>query len=93
MGSLLLRHGHIVRTAGRGYDKFPEILDAVLHGYDSVNSLTAEEKQAVYYVICSIQMICVACFENVNEYKDLAKTNREMLLYIIKQKNQISNIF
>lgn len=75
------------------YDKFPEILNAVLHGYDSVKPLTAEEKQAVYYVICSIQMICVAYFESVNEYKDLAKTNREMLLYIVDQRNHINSIF
>lgn len=81
------------RDVKNAYDKFPEILDAILHGYDSVNPLTSEEKRAVYYVICSIQMICVACFENVNEYKDLAKINREMLLYIIEQKNRISNIF
>lgn len=25
------------------------ILDAILHGYDSVNHLTDEEKQAIYY--------------------------------------------
>ena len=81
------------RDVKNAYDKFPEILDAVLHGYDSVNTLTAEEKQTVYYVICSIQMICVAYFESVNEYKDLAKINREMLLYIIGQKNHIDNIF
>jgi len=81
------------RDVENAYDKFPVILDNILHGYYSVNPLTAVEKQAIYYVICSIQMICVAYFESVNEYKDLAKINREMLLYIIGQKNQINNIF
>ncbi len=81
------------RNVENAYEKFPEILDTILHGYDSVNPLTAEEKQAVYYVICSIQMICVAYFESVNEYKELAKTNREMLLYIIEQKDRINGIF
>lgn len=81
------------RNAENAYEKFPEILDAILHGYDGVNPLTAEEKQAVYYVICSIQMICVAYFESVNEYKDLAKINREMLLYIIEQKERINSVF
>ncbi len=81
------------RNAENAYDKFLVILDAILHGYDSVNPLTAEEKQAIYYVICSIQMICVAYFESVNEYKDLARTNREMLVYIIDQKDRIDNIF
>lgn len=81
------------RNVENAYDKFPAILKAVLHGYDSVNTLTAEEKQAVYHVICSIQMICVAYFEGINEYKDLAKINREMLLYIIDQKDIINKIF
>ncbi len=81
------------RNAENVYDKFPVILDAILHGYDSVDPLTAEEKQAIYYVICSIQMICVAYFESVNEYKDLARINREMLVYIIDQKDRIDNIF
>lgn len=75
------------------YDKFPVILDAILHGYDCVNPLTAGEKQAIYYVLCSIQMICVACFESTNEYKDLARTNREMLIYMIAQRDRIDHIF
>lgn len=81
------------RNTENAYGKFPEILEAILRGYDSVARLTAEEKQAVYYVLCSIQMICVACFENVGEYKELAKTNREMLIYIIGQKERIEKIF
>lgn len=86
----ILSEQHDVENA---YDKFLVILGAILRGYDSIAPLTAEEKQAVYYVICSIQMICVAYFESVNEYRKLAKINREMLLYIIEQKDQIKNIF
>lgn len=81
------------RNVENAYDKFLLILDTILHGYDSINPLTAEEKKAVYYVICSIQMISVAYFESVDEYKDLARTNREMLLYIIDHKTQINKIF
>lgn len=80
------------RDVENAYEKFPVILKAILRGYDSVAHLTAEEKQAVYYVLCSIQMICVAYFESVNEYMDLAKINREMLYYIISNKQQINNI-
>lgn len=80
------------RNVENAYDKFHEILNSILHGYDSINPLTAEEKKAVYYVICSIQMICVAYFKRVNEYKDLARINREMLVYIIESKDQINNI-
>ena len=81
------------RDVENAYDTFPVILEGILRGYDSIVRLTAEEKRSVYYVICSIQMICVAYFESVNEYKDLARTNREMLLYIIGQKERIDNIF
>src|SRR5690606_40421471 len=51
-------------------------LPIFLHGYDREAHLTEAEKQAVYYVICSIQMICIAFFESHDIYKELAKTNR-----------------
>jgi len=68
--------------------KWPAVLEGILRGYDSVNPLTPEEKRAVYHVICAIQMICVACFEG-----ELAKTNRDMLQYIVGKENFIRNIF
>ena len=73
--------------------KWPQVLEGILHGYDSVNPLTIEEKQAVFYVLCSIQMICVAYFDSVAEFQELAKTNREMLRYIAKIKAEIVGIF
>jgi len=73
--------------------KSPDILRGILHGYDSVCPLTAEEKRAVFYVLCSIQMICVAYFESIDEYKELAKTNREMLRFIAENKPLILEIF
>lgn len=81
------------RDAENAYDKFPEILGNIMRGYDSVNPFTAEEKRAIYYVVCSIQMICVAYFESVNEYKDLARINREMLQYVIGKKDMMDGIF
>lgn len=74
------------------HEKWPDILAGILQGYGSVNPLTNEEKQAVYYVICSIQMICVAYFESVNELKELAKTNREMLHFIVEQEAKIKRL-
>lgn len=74
-------------------EKWLDILAGILRGYGSINPLTAEEKQAVYYVICSIQMICIAYFERVDEYKELAKTSREILAFIIEQKGRIEGIF
>ena len=67
-------------------EKWPDVLTGVMLGYDSVNHLSPEEKQTVFYVICSIQMIYVAYLESVEEYKELAKTNREMLRFIAQNK-------
>ena len=75
------------------YDKWPEILTGILHGYDSINPLTTEEKQAVFYVICSIQMIFVAYCEPRSEFKALAKTNRDMLQFFVENKTRIMEIF
>ena len=77
------------------YEKWPEILEGILRGYDRVNPLTAEEKQAVFYVVCSIQMVCAAWFETQTGtgFVELARKNREMLSYIVEHKAQIAKIF
>jgi hypothetical protein len=55
--------------------------------------LTDEEKQAIFYVICSIQMIFSAWFDGNEEWAWMSKINREMFVYIIKNKKQIMDIF
>ena len=77
------------------YEKWPEILAGILHGYDSVNPLTPEEKQAVFYVICSIQMVFVAWLETQSGtgFVELAKTNRDMLSFIAQSQARIAEIF
>ena len=71
---------------------WPEILGAILQSYDRVNPLTASEKKAIYYVICTIQMICVAWFDGYPELQMIAKTNREMLKYIIQNADLIKGL-
>jgi Ser/Thr protein kinase RdoA (MazF antagonist)/AraC-like DNA-binding protein len=77
----------------RGVDNINElwfdVLRGILRGYDSVSPLTSAERQAVYYVICSIQQICIAYFESVPKYRELAKSNREMLMFIVQNKGRI----
>ena len=75
------------------HEKWQDILAGILHGYDKINPLLPEEKQAVYYVICSIQMIFMAYCESKNELKEMAKTNREMTQYLFGCKDWISKIF
>ena len=64
------------------YPRWPDVLADILRGYDSVSPLTAEEKQAVYDVICGIQMICVAYFGERDVDRELARRNRAMLSFI-----------
>ena len=85
--------GILSESSDEAYEKWLDILTGILQGYDSESKLIAEEKQAVYYVICSIQMICGAYFESISEYKQLAKTNREMFQFIVKNEDAIKNIF
>ena len=77
------------------HEKWPLILIGIVHGYNNENPLTPEEKQAIYYVLCSIQMVCVAHFASIDkdEFRELSKTNREMLCYIADTKEQITKIF
>lgn len=84
--------GILSEGTDEAYEKWLDILGGILHGYDTEAILTPDEKQAVYYVICSIQMICTAYFESIDMYKDLAATNRQMLKYIINNKENIINV-
>jgi AraC-type DNA-binding domain-containing proteins len=86
----ILSECHNVENAN---EKWMDILSGILHGYDNINPLTTDEKQSIYHVICSIQMIFAAYCEPQSELKELAKTNREMLEFIVGCKKQIDNIF
>jgi Ser/Thr protein kinase RdoA (MazF antagonist)/AraC-like DNA-binding protein len=81
------------RGAEDVYEKWPDILRGILHGYDSAAPLTEEEKRAVYNVLCSIVMLCAAYFGASDEWRELAHTNREMLLYIARSRARIEDIF
>jgi len=90
--SATLQPEYCPKSSDEEYEKWPEILAGILRGYDLEAKLTLEEKQAVFYVICSIQMICIAFFESNNIYKELAKTNRQMFKFIIQNKEKIKNM-
>lgn len=62
-----------------------EILDKIVSGYESINHLTADEKQAMPYVVFSIQIICIAYFNEYDKYEYLTKTNIDMLKWIINE--------
>jgi len=85
--------GILSEGTDEAYEKWLDILGGILRGYDLEAKMTKEEKQAVFYVICSIQMICIAYFESIENLKELAKINRQMFVYIIQNKSNIMNLF
>lgn len=85
--------GILSESSNEVYEKWLDILAGILRGYDAENKLSTEEKKAVFYVICSIQMICASFFESRDEFKELAKTNRRMMQCIIQNKEEINSIF
>jgi Ser/Thr protein kinase RdoA (MazF antagonist) len=85
--------GILSESTDEAYEKWLDILYGILHGYDSAGKMTEIEKQAAFYVICSIQMICIAYFESKEQFRELAKINRKMLVHIVNNKSKIQQIF
>ena len=85
--------GILSESSDEEYEKWLDVLGGILHGYDSEGKLSAEEKQAVFYVICAIEMVCTAYFESREEFKQLARINRKMFKYIVDNKAKIQQMF
>lgn len=60
-----------------------EILEKTVLGYDSISPLNIDEKQAIPYVICTIQIICIEYFSKFDKYKDLARIDTDILKWVI----------
>ena len=65
-------------------NKWLEILDNLVAGYDSINKLSDSEKQAMPYVIYSIQIICISYFSQYDKYIDLTDINTKMLKWLLE---------
>ena len=63
--------------------QWPKVLQAIADGYGSVSPLTEEEREALPYVVCAVQMVCVAFFSSKEQFAELAKVNIEMTRRII----------
>lgn len=69
--------------------KWIDIYKNIIYGYDGVCKLSNEEKQALPYVVFSIQMICVAYFNGIDKYQELANTNKKMLKWLSTNKDKL----
>lgn len=68
-------------------DRYLNMLKQILSGYNSINALTAEEKQAIYYVLCTNAMNCAAyCGDGL----DVTKRNLNVLAFLAKNKEMFN---
>lgn len=65
--------------------KWLAIFDNLVKGYESITPLSEYEKQALPYVIYSIQIICIAYFSQFDKFDNLTKTNIDMLKWIVNK--------
>lgn len=72
--------------------KWPNILRAIIAGYDSISHLSQEEKAAIPYVIFCIQLTCIAFFSDFERFHALAETNTKMLEWLIEHFNLLQSI-
>ena len=65
-------------------DRWTGIMKDILCGYDSVVRMTAEEKEAVPYMILTNQLISTAWFRDKDRYRNQYETNLKMTRWIIR---------
>jgi AraC-like DNA-binding protein/Ser/Thr protein kinase RdoA (MazF antagonist) len=70
-------------------NKWLTIFRNIIAGYDSICNLSDEEKQAIPYVIYSIQMIFIAYLDGKDKLIDMLKVNKEMTLWLIQHKKEL----
>ena len=73
-------------------EKWLAVIKGLLNGYNSLNPLTDEEKQSIFYVMCSIQFTCVAYFVGNEKYKRAWEQNRKLTGFVVKNKDRIIEI-
>lgn len=66
-------------------NKWLAIFDHLVKGYESITPLSEYEKQALPYVIYSIQSICIAYFSQFDKFDNLTKINMDMLKWIVNE--------
>lgn len=69
--------------------KWLPLYRGILRGYDRVIHLTEEERNALPYVVLSIQLICTAYFSQRAKYGELAKSNERMLTRLLAHKEEL----
>lgn len=70
------------------FEVWQKILDNLIKGYNRIDNLSKDEIKAIPYVICSIEIICIAYFSKYDKFEELTKTNVNILKQIAKLYNK-----
>lgn len=70
-------------------EKWLDIYENIILGYDSVCNLTRDEKEALPYVVLSNQIICYAYFSQLDKFEELKCINKNMTLWLYKNRNRL----
>ena len=62
----------------------------ILKGYDSINPLSVEEKQSIYYMQCAASMHCIAHVDD--DTFDVLKRNLKALVFLAHNKEIFMNL-
>ena len=73
-------------------DVYLKMLTEMLKGYGSINPLTAEEKQSVYYVLCANYIRGYWYYEETNEPFDLTFRGNRAMVFLAKNKEMFQNL-
>ena len=75
-------------------DVYLNTLREMLKGYDSINPLTAEEKQSIYYVLCATYLKGYGYYTEIESdlTDDLMSRSREALAYLSNNKEKFINL-
>lgn len=65
-------------------EKWIEIYKNIIYGYDSVVSLSEDERKAIPYAILSNQLVCVAWFSEQDKYKDIFEVNKKITKWMVE---------
>ena len=79
-------------TFGKDNGAWLETCGEILRGYDSVAKLTAEEREAVPYIILANQFVCVAWFAQQDKYAEILETNKKMTAWLIGKMEDLKKL-
>ena len=72
-------------------ETYLKVLTDILKGYNSLNALTEEEKQAIYYVLCAVQMNSIVyCGDDM---LDTSKRSLKALVFLANNKGLFEGLF